>query len=448
MGNESQQIEFLKHIHEEKLRTLEARTTYTIQKLAFVTGLLGLGSLNIKVGNIDFGLLVYLTPWVAIAFDFYIMGEDYSVKRIGAFLGVKSSEHLEKQWEQWVAKNRDPFGPWAMPILTTLIFIGSAIIASQQPGAAQSPFFAVWLLASGAPSWLSFIFYYRLRRRVLMNVSNTDEQQPPLQQSIAAVDNTGHQLTTSTYRGICQFFTNCLSNPSYLREIRQLAKEYGEQEFLLCVDPNGKPVPIDEPVLEDFREMAMRYPEYGLWFREATLPKGEKPTLLIARWLCHLVGVRHMAVHLFIDHPNLMDHTLLQVRAIGKAESPGCFDLPAAGHVIGTESVETTLHKELGEELGLKVDALRDFARLGSYEYRQISDPSNFRNVEYRTVFYGRLNDDDWLRVSATDHEVAAIAAFSIVELQEMLVSFPERIASGLKASFPLYLKSKLKAQN
>ena len=123
MGSESHETEFLKHIHDEKLRTLEARSEYALRKLAYTTGLLGLGSLNVKVGDIDFSLLVYLAPWVAIAFDFYIMGEDYSVKRIGTFLKTESIDHLEKQWEQWVAKNRDPFAPLAMQILTTLILI-------------------------------------------------------------------------------------------------------------------------------------------------------------------------------------------------------------------------------------------------------------------------------------------------------------------------------------
>ena len=57
MEDEAQETRFLEHLHEEKLLTLEARTKYTLQKLAFVTGLMGLGLLNITVGKIDFSYL-------------------------------------------------------------------------------------------------------------------------------------------------------------------------------------------------------------------------------------------------------------------------------------------------------------------------------------------------------------------------------------------------------
>jgi len=312
MKSELQEPKFLEHLHEEKLRTLEARAKYTLQKLAFVTGLMGLGSLNITVGNIDFGLLVYLAPWVAIAFDFYIVSEDYSVKRIGAFLKAQSPERMEKQWEQWVASNRDPFAPWATPMLTTLIFIGAVLIAYQQPGAAQEPLFKIWLIVTGLPSWLSFILYHWLRRRVLKNIPQVSEQSAFLPRVIRTIEAADHQLTETTYHEISQFFVQCQSTPSYLQSIQRSTKEYGKLEFLLCVNQQGEPVYTSEEILEDYHKTAARFSEYRLWFREAKLPENQ-PTLLIARWLCHLVGFRHRVVHLFVDHPELAQHTLLQV---------------------------------------------------------------------------------------------------------------------------------------
>lgn len=433
---------FLDHLHEEKLQTQAARTTYTLQKLAFVTGLMGLGSLNLKVGEIDFSLLLYLAPWVAIAFDFNIMGEDYSIKRIGAFLKENSSAPTEMRWEKWVAKHRDPFVPWSMPILTTLIFAGAALIALQQPNIGQEPLFIVWLVVTGLPSWLSFAFYHWLRQKRLKDAVESANEAPITLSDIAvAVRAADYQLTETTYHKILEIFLAGQATPAHLQAIRQAVLEYGEQEFLVCVNKQGEPINISVRVIEDFREKAERYPEYRMWFREATAANGQ-PTLLIARWLCHSVGFRHRVIHLFLDHPTRKDCTLLQVRAFDKAESPGRFDLPVAGHVSAQKTIETTLRQELSEELGLAIEDLGDCIQLGSYVY---VDPSKFCNVEHRTVLYGRLHTDDWLRLTVDSPEVAAVVSISVPKLHEMLATFPEGAASGLRASFPLYLGYKVK---
>jgi len=434
---------FLNHLHEEKLKAQQARVTYVLQKLAFVTSLMGLGSLDITVGKIDFSLLLYLAPWVAIAFDFYILGEDYSVKRIGAFLKEKSTDRLENDWEKWIAKNRDPFAPLATPILTTLIFLGSVLIAFQQPDVAKDLLFKIWLIVTGLPTWIAFIIYYRLRRRIYKAITQVGKQPSTLSRVVLVVEAEDHQLTDSTYNEISQLFVKCQSDPSYFQDVKKSTREYGKKEFLLCVDEDGKPTPISNEILEHFRKTIAISPEYNLWFCETeSLENGS--TLLIARWLCHLVGLRHRVVHMFIDHPTLEDHTLLQVRAMDKAESPGCFDLPAAGHVSGTETVEEALCHELAEELGLRTEALDDFVQVGSYNY---SAPGDYQNVEFRTVYYARLKIDDWLKLRADFPEVAAITLFSIVQLHEMIASFPDCIASGLRSSFSLYLKHKLDQQ-
>jgi isopentenyldiphosphate isomerase len=442
VGDKSQ--EFINHLREEKIRTQEERTKYTLQKLAFVTGLMSIGSLNLAVGNIDFSLLLYLAPWVAIAFDFYILGEDYSIKRIGAFLKAKSPAQIERQWEQWVANNRDPFAPWAMPVLTSLIFIGAALIAYQQPGIAQEPLFRIWVTVTGLPSWMAFAFYHRLRKRVIKEISQSNGSSTLLSDIVVAVKAANHQLNDTNYHKISRFFMKCQSDPTRLREIQQTIPEYGKQEFFICIDQKGQPIIISNNIIEGFRSIAERYPEYKLWFCEVTLSNGQS-ILAIARWLCHSVGFRHKVVHLFLDHPTLKDYTLLQVRAFDKAESPGRFDLPAAGHISDVETVETALQKEFAEELELNIEILDNLVQLGDYVY---VDPSEFHNVEYRTVFYGQLNPHDWLKIHADSQEVAAIVSISISKLHEMIVNLPESVASGLRASFPLYLKYKSKQEN
>jgi isopentenyldiphosphate isomerase len=148
-------------------------------------------------------------------------------------------------------------------------------------------------------------------------------------------------------------------------------------------------------------------------------------------------------VHLFIDHAQRDDYTLVQVRGFGKAESPGRFDLPAAGHSAGTESTGVTLHKELKEELGLDGDDLVDLKQIGGYEYQGVKGASGVHNVEFRTVFRSRLKACRLDRIGFADGEVAAICLFGKEELEVLLGTCPERVASGLRASFPIYLGSK-----
>jgi len=165
--------------------------------------------------------------------------------------------------------------------------------------------------------------------------------------------------------------------------------------------------------------------------------------LLVPRWLCHLVGFRHRAVHLFIDHPTAVEYTLVQVRGFDKTESPGQFDLPTAGHVVGLDTTTNTLIKELEEELGLSQDDILALQPVGSYEYCGAMDEPGFRNVEFRAIYIGCLKPDALDKARFVDHEVAALSVFSLSEIETLIERFPERVASGLAGSFPMYLKNK-----
>jgi hypothetical protein len=175
-----EETEFIKHLHAEKLKAEKARTEYTLRKLAYATTLLGLGSLNIDfgriigagnatpAGNIHLGLLLYLAPWVALASDLYILAEDYSVKRFGAFLWKNSPDVLERGWEEWVSENRDPFGPVAMPVLTTVLLIAAALIL-WAGGSAAGPVFWGWLFLTLPIPWILYLYYRRRRGLVREN---------------------------------------------------------------------------------------------------------------------------------------------------------------------------------------------------------------------------------------------------------------------------------------
>lgn len=249
-----------------------------------------------------------------------------------------------------------------------------------------------------------------------------------------------HVLTAEVYEVLWSTFLAFLANAPAVGDLRQVVPEYGQAEFLLCVDRAGESVSLPDEVIADFRYTAEHSPEFQAWLQPITLPGGS-PSLLIARWLCHWAGFRHRTVHLLIAHPTSSDYVFVQVRSLGKAEAPGCFDLPAAGHVVGLESVTETLFKELQGELGLSRDALAEVKEVGAYEYHAPPPRPGFYNVEHRTVFSALLKPEAAWSMRFVDGEVAALALFTLPELKALLCQFSDRVASGLAMSLPFYLE-------
>lgn len=172
----AEESEFIRHLREEKLKTQETRSAYTQKKLAYVTALLGIGVL--KIEQFDLNPVLYLVPFVAAAFDLYILAEDYSVKRIGAYLRAHSSEAVEQVWEKWVTRNRDPFALIAMPILSTLMMAGAAIIIWIAVGGDVPTLYWPWLVMGLLPSWTLFFLYRRLRDHIPEKVEAIADGQP------------------------------------------------------------------------------------------------------------------------------------------------------------------------------------------------------------------------------------------------------------------------------
>jgi hypothetical protein len=166
---------FIKHLREEKLKAQETRSAYTQKKLAYVTALLGIGVLTIQ--QLDLNPVLYLVPFVAAAFDLYILAEDYSVKRIGAWLRKYSGQALEHDWEKWVSKNRDPFSLIAMPILSTLMLAGAAVVIWIASGRDVPVVFWPWLVVGLLPSWVFFFLYRNLRDQIQEKVEASAREQ-------------------------------------------------------------------------------------------------------------------------------------------------------------------------------------------------------------------------------------------------------------------------------
>ena len=120
--------DFLKDLRAEINATQERRSAYIHQKFLFVVGLLGVGTISVT-GEIETLWVLYLAPLVAFSFDLYIYGEDFGVKRAGAFFRKASTEapQNEKDWEQFVKKNRDPLSYLAGVFLSMLVLLGAAV---------------------------------------------------------------------------------------------------------------------------------------------------------------------------------------------------------------------------------------------------------------------------------------------------------------------------------
>jgi len=263
-----------------------------------------------------------------------------------------------------------------------------------------------------------------------------EEEVAALRSAVQAGD---YQLDAATYDRARALFCHTAAADALPDGMRRAVPEYDQEEFFRSVDAAGQAVLIPAELLQDYDALVARHAAYALWFRPVQGAGGER-VLLVARWLCHLAGFRHPTVELLLDHPLLADHVLVQVRGVDKAEAPACFDLPVAGHVAGMSTLKASLMRECEEELGLEHDQISDLRRIGSYEDHAHLEPlPGFWNVEYRTLYRGRLVEEAWLRLCSPSDEVAGIAAFSLARLRELMLRFPDRVASALGDSWPLF---------
>jgi len=119
--------EFIQKLHKEIAETQLRRHKLDILKIAFITTLLGFGSLKLRDLS-SFYPLLYLVPLVGVFFDLLIMGEHYSIRRIGVFIRLKSEDKLEKQFERYVSRKRDKFFKNGSRCFTVLSILAAMVI--------------------------------------------------------------------------------------------------------------------------------------------------------------------------------------------------------------------------------------------------------------------------------------------------------------------------------
>jgi hypothetical protein len=169
--------EFLRAIHEEKIRTQNERTQLITMKLAFITVLFGLSSVDMGIDIKEIFWLLYFVPLVAISYDLYIMSADSRIKRVGVFLGknpISLAGHAEKEWEQFCSSYRDSIAPSANMFFSTIVTLGAAAFIHSQADWMERPmrlWFAIWLVTS-----LAVIIALWMRHQTL--IKNISDYEP------------------------------------------------------------------------------------------------------------------------------------------------------------------------------------------------------------------------------------------------------------------------------
>ena len=145
--------EFLRALHEEKIRTQNERADYVTRKLAFVTVLFGISSVNLGIKIADIYWLIYFIPLVAISYDLYIMSADSRIKRIGIFLGKHPASRAgtaEREWEHFCTDYRDGIAPSANIFFSIIVTLAAAMFVHSQQPALDG------YLKLGFAAWLTF----------------------------------------------------------------------------------------------------------------------------------------------------------------------------------------------------------------------------------------------------------------------------------------------------
>jgi len=86
-----------------------------------------------------------LVPLVAVFLDLLIMGEHFSVRRLGASLRLNFPDLLEQKWEIFVSENRNRFFKNGSRGVTVLSYVGAIALMHKAKGNIHWPEW-VWFI--------------------------------------------------------------------------------------------------------------------------------------------------------------------------------------------------------------------------------------------------------------------------------------------------------------
>jgi hypothetical protein len=172
---EANDSEFLRALHEEKIRIQSERSGYLTQKLALVTVLLGVSIVNMRLGFGDICWILYFIPMLAVCYDLFFMSADWRIKRIGAFLGrhpMSLAGYAEKQWEDFCVSYQDGITSFTNMIFSFLVTLaaGAFVLSLQAPLISRESkiLFAAWLVLSLLVIVAIWFRHHRIIERMLL----------------------------------------------------------------------------------------------------------------------------------------------------------------------------------------------------------------------------------------------------------------------------------------
>jgi isopentenyldiphosphate isomerase len=180
-------------------------------------------------------------------------------------------------------------------------------------------------------------------------------------------------------------------------------------------------------------------------------PSGKSAGVSSPRWLCHLLGLRHKAVHIaFRTEAGLV---AMQRRSCSRPEWPDMLDMAVSGHVPqnfqGHDlTYEEGAWKEIEEELGLvEKEAAQTLVEgkltpIGDPYFTMDLDPRSnppFYNAEARQIYVATLTGAGLSKIRFNDGEVAGLTFVTPETAWDILGR--EQVASGLRYSLPRVLE-------
>lgn len=140
-----------------------------VLKISFVTSLIGFGNIKLNDSKL-FVEIFFFTPFVSVFFDFLIMGEFFSIRRIGAFIYQYPQNDKEAKYESLVNENKDnffKFGNYGFSILSLVV---SIIYIKKNEAISSTTFLIIWVLIILA--LLFFNFLHSNRKLTINNGEN------------------------------------------------------------------------------------------------------------------------------------------------------------------------------------------------------------------------------------------------------------------------------------
>jgi hypothetical protein len=165
------------------------RHEHVWRKFYLVSILIALGSIEITIssGIRPLHLLLYLAPLIAVAFDIYIFGEDYRIRRASAFIRMTAAEKPDPEesgphWDQFINDTHWEHFKLNYPNVSNefgCIFVTLVIMAASSIGLwySASGKQIAFLVAGGLLLEVTVVlFYLSGRRRLSKEGLETDQE--------------------------------------------------------------------------------------------------------------------------------------------------------------------------------------------------------------------------------------------------------------------------------